>query len=101
MKRCYLKYKIYEDYNYGSKYAYLKLKKMAREERNTIGYTVALISEFAHHFGISSRQAYTYLKRFKGMEHLYNHYVVLHTQSFPDTIDALAQVCTNNGGELK
>ena len=74
---------------------------MAREERNTIGYTVALISEFAHHFGISSRQAYTYLKRFKGMEHLYNHYVVLHTQSFPDTIDALAQVCTNNGGELK
>ena len=45
---------------------------MAREERNTIGYTVALISEFAHHFGI-----------------------------FPDTIDALAQVCKNNGGELK
>lgn len=78
-----------------------KTKKMAREERNTIGYTVALISEFAHHFGISSRQAYTYLKRFKGMEHLYNHYVVLHTQSFPDTIDALAQVCKNNGGELK
>ena len=36
---------------------------MAREERNIIGYTVALISEFAAHFGIRPRQAYAYLKR--------------------------------------
>ena len=74
---------------------------MAREERNIIGFTVALVSEFALRFGVHPRQAYAYLKRYKGMEHLHDHYGVLHTQSFPDVIEALAQVCVNNGGALR
>ncbi len=74
---------------------------MAREDRNVFGFTVALISEFATHFGINPRQAYAYLKRFKGMNHLREHYAVLHTQSFPDTVEVLAQVCANNGGQLQ
>ena len=55
---------------------------MAREERNMIGFTVALISEFASRFGVETRQAYAYMKRYKGLEHLRQHYAVLHTQSF-------------------
>ena len=74
---------------------------MAREERNIIGFTVALVSEFALRFGIRPRQAYAYLKRYKGMEHLREHYAVLHTQSCPDTVEAMAQVCANNGGQLR
>jgi hypothetical protein len=74
---------------------------MAREERNIIGFTVAFVSEFALRFGIRPRQAYAYLKRFKGMEHLREHYAVLHTQSFPDVVEALANVCQNNGGQLR
>lgn len=74
---------------------------MSREDRYTIGYTVALISEFASRFSIKQRQAYAYLKRFKGLEHLQHHYQVLHTQTFPDAVEALAQVCVNHGGELK
>ena len=74
---------------------------MAREEKNRLGFAVALISEFASHFGIRPRQAYAYLKRYKGMEHLHNYYGVLHTLSFPDTIEALTQVCANNGGALR
>ena len=54
-----------------------------------LGFVVALISEFAHHFGIRPRQAYAYLKRYKGMEHLHDHYGVLHTQSFPDAVELL------------
>ena len=77
------------------------MQDMGREERNIIGYTVALISEFAHRFGIRPRQAYAYLKRFKGLEHLQRHYGILHTLSFPDTVDVLAQVCQNNGGGLR
>lgn len=74
---------------------------MAREERNIIGYTVGLVSEFAKHYSIHPRQAYAYLKRFKGLEHLREHYGVLHTQSFPDTVEVLTQVCLNNGGQLR
>jgi len=74
---------------------------MAREDRNVFGYVVALISEFAACYGIRPRQAYAYLKRFKGLDHLHEHYAILHTQSFPDTIEVLTQVCANNGGQLR
>lgn len=74
---------------------------MAREERNIIGYTVGLVSEFAQRFGIRPRQAYAYMKRYKGMEHFHNYYGILHTQSFSDTVEVLAQVCQNNGGGLR
>ena len=74
---------------------------MSRDDKNIIGYTVALISEFANHFGIHPRQAYAYLKRHKGLEHLQLHYGILHTQTFDDTIESLAGVCANNGGGLR
>lgn len=74
---------------------------MAREERNMIGFTVALISEFASRFGVETRQAYAYMKRYKGLEHLHQHYAVLHTQSFADAVETMAQVCANNGGGLR
>ena len=75
--------------------------EMSREERNTVGYVVALISEFAACFGIQPRQAYAYLKRFKGLQHLEQHYGILHTQSFPDAVETMAEVCAHNGGQLK
>ena len=74
---------------------------MQREEKNIIGYIVGLISEFSLRFGIRPRQAYAYLKRYKGIAHLQHHYNVLHTQPFSDTVDVLAQVCQNNGGDLR
>lgn len=73
---------------------------MSKEDHNTIGYVVGLINEFASTYSILPRQAYMYLKRFKGLEHLYSHYNVLHTFSFEDTVEAVAQVCRNNGGKL-
>jgi hypothetical protein len=74
---------------------------MSREERNTVGYVVALISEFAVCFDIQPRQAYAYLKRFKGLQHLEQHYGILHTQSFPDAVETMAEVCAHNGGQLR
>ena len=74
---------------------------MAREERNKIGYTVGLVSEFALRFGVRPRQAYAYLKRYKGMEHLLHHYGLQHTQVFPNTVNMQAPVYKNNGGGLR
>lgn len=74
---------------------------MSREDHNTVGYVVALVSEFSARYGIMPRQAYAYLSRFKGLDHLYNHYNVLHTYSFEDTVDAVSEVCRHNGGKLK
>lgn len=74
---------------------------MSREDKNRIGYTVALVTEFSKRFDIRQNQAYAYLKRYKGLEHFVQHYGVLHTLSFTDTIDVLTEVCINNGGQLK
>lgn len=74
---------------------------MSRDEKNKLGFTIGLISEFAIRFKILPKQAYAYLKRFKGMEHLEAHYGFLHTQSYDDNVDIMAQVCANNGGKLK
>lgn len=73
---------------------------MSREEQNRIAFTIALVTEFAEAYSIKQKQAFNYLKRFKGMEFLQKHYDTLHTQSFEDVIESLAMVCHRNGGQL-
>lgn len=74
---------------------------MSREDHNMVGYVVALISEFATHYGIMPKQAYAYLYRFKGLDHLYMHYNILHTLSFEENVESLSEVCKRNGGKLQ
>ena len=74
---------------------------MSREEHNKVGYVVALVSEFATKFGVMPKQAYGYLKRFKGLDYLYKHYDTLHTFSFEESLSVLSDVCRNNGGRLQ
>ena len=77
-----------------------KIEKMSENSHNILQYTIALVADFASHYGISQRQALNYLVRFKGFKHLQDYYEVLHTFSFEDSIASLAQVCRNNGGKL-
>lgn len=74
---------------------------MSRSELNKLKYTIALIAEFAKKFCIEEKQAYNYLKRFKGMMYLESFYDVLHTLSFEDSIEAITVVCNQHGGQLK
>ena len=89
-------------WDYYRKFADNNIKRydMSREEHSKAGFVIYLISEFARKFGIHPNQAYQYIKRHKGLEHLYKHYNVLHTFSFDDTVDCIYQVCQNNGGKL-
>ena len=74
---------------------------MSREETNQIRYIIALIAEFAKKFNLGQRQAYNYLKRFKGIDYLMSFYDVLHTQSFEDAIHDISIICERNGGTQK
>ena len=74
---------------------------MSREETNQIRYIIALIAEFAKKFNLGQRQAYNYLKRFKGIDYLMSFYDILHTQSFEDAIHDISIICEKNGGTLK
>lgn len=74
---------------------------MSREELNQIRYVIAFISEFARKFNLGQKQAFNYLKHFKGLDYLYSFYDVLHTQSFEDAIHDICIICLRNGGKLQ
>lgn len=74
---------------------------MSREESYQIKYTIALIAEFAKKFNLGKRQAYNYLKRFKGLNYLNSFYDVLHTLSFEEAIHDISVICHRNGGKLE
>ena len=51
-----------------------------------VSYIVALISDFAERFGLTTPQAYRYLALYKGIDFLDEFYDVEHTLSFDDAI---------------
>lgn len=74
---------------------------MSRQEKNIINYIVICINEFAKQYKITSKEAYIYLRDYKGIEFLKESYEVEHTIGIDDAIDDIKQVCINNGGYIK
>lgn len=74
---------------------------MTRDESYQLKFTIALIAEFAKKFDISKKQAYNYLRRFKGLDYLKDFYDVLHTLSFEEAIHDISIICFRNGGKLQ
>ena len=65
-----------------------------------VSYIVAIISDFAERFGLTTPQAYRYLALYKGIDFLDEFYDVEHTLSFDDVVKDVALLCRNNGGAL-
>lgn len=73
---------------------------MLRTEQNKIKFIIALVAEFSRTYQLKQKQAFNYLRRFKGLDFLEKHYNIMHTQSFEDVIESLIIVCQRNGGQL-
>ena len=65
-----------------------------------IQYLVALISEFAAHYGLTDAQAARYMSRYGALELCDKHYNVMHTLSWLDNINSIATYCRKKGGLL-
>lgn len=65
-----------------------------------IEYIIMLVQLFAKHYGLSFLQAYRYISRYEGIEYSERHYNILHTLSFDDQIEGLANYCHQKGGQL-
>ena len=74
---------------------------MSKQEKNIINYIVICINEFAEQCKMTSKEAYIYLRDFKGIEFLKENYEAEHTVGLDDAIDDLKKVCNNNGGYIK
>lgn len=73
---------------------------MSNQEKKIIDYIVICINEFAKKNKITSQEAYSYLKQYKGIEFLKENYEAEHTISLDDAIEDLEQICKNNGGDI-
>lgn len=63
-------------------------------------YVVALIAEFASHYGLTTTQAVQYLSKYDALELYDRQYSYLHTQSFESNIRDISAYCRRKGGEL-
>ncbi|MDL2256279.1 DUF3791 domain-containing protein [Parabacteroides sp. OttesenSCG-928-K15] len=78
----------------------VKLSAVRPADKRVVEYTIAVISEFAKTYNLTTREASNYLNRYKGLEFLMEHYEVEHLMSFEDVVQDLARVCYNRGGGL-
>lgn len=73
---------------------------MDNDLRARITYMVYCINAFAARHGLSAKQAFAYLRRYKGMAFLDECYEAEHQLSISDAVNDLVAVCRNNGGKL-
>jgi len=73
---------------------------MVYSNKDKLDWTMVFIYEFGKRFGLTVKQAFNYLSRFKVIEFIDKHYDYAHTQSFESMIDDIATLCRRMGGEL-
>ena len=68
--------------------------------KDKIEYTVALVSDFAKKYSLTTTQAFNYLDRYNAIALLDQHYNIAHTLSFSEMIETLASYCKDRGGNI-
>lgn len=73
---------------------------MESNVKEKLEWTVIFILEFGRKYGLTMKQAFHYLSRFKGIDFIDRHYSYVHTQSFASMVDDIAEYCHRQGGTL-
>lgn len=73
---------------------------MGYSNQDKMEWTLVFTLEFGRHFGLTLKQAFNYLNRYKGIDFIDRHYAYCHTQSFQSMISDIAEYCCRKGGAL-
>ena len=73
---------------------------MGNDMRDKMEWTVIFILEFGRRHGLSMKQSFGYLSRYKAIDFIDRHYGYVHTQSFASIIDEMTDYCKRKGGQL-
>ena len=68
--------------------------------RDIIEYIIAIVDEFSKRFGLSEKQAYSYINAHKGIAFIEQHYGIMHTLDFNEAVESVALYCRKTGGLL-
>lgn len=75
-------------------------RNMDTNIKDKLEWTIIFILEFGKRHGLTMKQAFNYLCRFKGIDFVNRHYDYVHTQSFVSMVDELTDYCHRKGGVL-
>ena len=73
---------------------------MGNDMRDKMEWTVMFILEFGRRHGLSMKQSFGYLSRYKAIDFIDRHYGYVHTQSFASIVDDMTDYCKRKGGQL-
>jgi hypothetical protein len=76
----------------------LQKRILDKETSDRISFITFIITEFALAYKMPMPKAYQYLKKYGGLDYLYEHWWALHTDNKFYTLQDLYQVCYENGG---
>ena len=79
---------------------YIRAGVLKDDIKDKVEWTVIFVLEFGRKYGLTMKQAFNYLSRFKGIEFIDRHYGYAHTQSFASMVDDVAEYCHRRGGAL-
>ena len=68
--------------------------------KEKLEWTVIFILEFGRKYGLTMKQAFNYLSRYKGIDFIDRNYGYVHTQSFSSMVDDIAENFNRHGGAL-
>lgn len=77
------------------------VKMVDREVQNCIDYCVSCVNDFADANQMSIVDAFDYIKLYRGLDFLVEHYDIEHTYPIEDAVADVRAVCARNGGALK
>jgi hypothetical protein len=76
----------------------LKKKELDKEASDRISFITFIIPQFARAYKMNRQDAYRYLKKYGGIDFLFEHWWALHTDNPFWAVHSLYKVCRNNGG---
>ena len=68
--------------------------------KDKLEWTMIFILEFGRKYGLTMKQAFNYLSRFRGIDFINRHYDYAHTQSFTSIVNDVAEYCRRQGGAV-
>ena len=68
------------------------------ETRDKVKFITFIIPQFARAFKMKKQDAYLYLKKYGGLDFLFEHWWTLHTEDPFWAIRSLYKICRKNGG---
>jgi hypothetical protein len=68
------------------------------EKRNKLGFITFIIPEFARSYKMHKPEAYQYLKKYGGLDFIFENWWALHTDNPFWAVRDIYEICRKNGG---